>query len=111
MSTNPILHGSEEWRDVQQSLRKLTEGQSDIEGRLDRYDDRQAAQHRSNKEEIMEMRATLYGIPGDEDNIGLIRKMDKMLNYGSATVFWARVMTTLLALALTAAGIYVAMHH
>ncbi len=111
MSTNPMFSNSDEWREMKSSLRELTDGQSEIEGRLDRYDDRQSAQHRANKQEITEMKLALYGVPGDEDNIGLIRKMDRMLNYGSATVFWIRAMVGLLTLAIAAGGLYIAIHH
>lgn len=111
MDTSPILHDSEEWREVQKSLQKLSDGQGEIGSRLVRYDDRQIAQHRANKEEIMQMKLTLYGVPGDEENIGLIRKMDRMLNYGSATVFWIRALAGLLTLSIALGGLYVAFHH
>lgn len=38
MSTNPMFSNSDEWREMKSSLRELTDGQSEIEGRLDRYD-------------------------------------------------------------------------
>lgn len=111
MGSTPITHESEDWRDVKKTLTGLRNGQSEIEGRLDRYDERQANQHRANKEEIVAMKLALNGIPGDDENIGLIRKMDKMLNYGSATVFWVRSLAGLLGLAIAGAALYAAFHH
>jgi hypothetical protein len=111
MVVKPVVHDSEEWREVQKSLKGLQRGQIEIEGRLDRYDDRQTAQHRANKEEISQMKLALYGEPGDDENVGLIRKMDRMLNYGSATVFWIRALAGILMLLLTGGGVYVAIHH
>jgi len=90
----PIMADSAEWREVNEKLARLSDGQIAIEGRMDAFSARQKEQHEANSKDIAEMKATLNGIPGDTENIGLTRTVDRALTYAKSSAFWMKALVT-----------------
>jgi hypothetical protein len=110
----PILHDAPDWRDLQNKLERIIQEQVRINGRIDLLKQQQGSQHEENKKEIAdrleEIRDLELLINGDgTDNApGLKTQMDRIITYGQATAFWAKVAAWVVVFAVTALGVYIA---
>lgn len=100
------MHDSDDWREVQKKLTALSVNESEIKAELRRIAEKQDAQHKANKEKIVQVELAVLGSPDDpQGNPGLVRNMDTLLAYGKATHFWAKVVAALIGILLAYLGV------
>lgn len=109
---NDVMVDGQEWREMREKLTRLEKGQVRFETRMDAFDTRQKENHKTNsdeiadvKDEVKDVKTALYGIVGDAENVGVIRNVDRMLTYGKSGALWLKALAGLIALLIAYLGL------
>jgi hypothetical protein len=114
------VHDPAEWRaNVDQRLTSLERGQDRIDARINLEMEARKKEHSENKDRLDRMDTALTGIPGDEENVGLVRKVDRLdskvdagfdrlLVAWQTSTLWAKVVVGILTLVFLAMGVWFA---
>lgn len=111
---NPIMHDSYEWRQLQETLGKISSTQAHLDSELQLLKNQQSFQHGENRDKIKDITDgvkeldLLINGDGTTDNPGLSKQVDRMVIISQTTLRVLGVIGALLTLIFLGGTLYVA---